>query len=116
MNLSIVADPLSVDTFFVGRQSELESLAAHFSRGGRLAQINGIFGTGKTALAIMFSHKAASAFPGGVKHVHAFPPQTIESLILSTSKPRTRNKRLVVVDDIDLVNRADFAAIPNILK
>ncbi len=42
---------VNLETLFVGRDRELEALSSHFRNAGRLAQINGTCGVGKTALA-----------------------------------------------------------------
>jgi len=107
--------PFPFEAVFVGREAELQALHAHFARNGRLAQINGIRGTGKTSLAMMFARKAKADFPGGVNHIHAFPPQTLKTLILEAVQPPVKKKALFIVDDLDVVNKSEISDIPRIL-
>lgn len=54
------------DTGFVGRRAELATLAARLEQGGRLLDIVGMGGVGKTRLAIRFAHQHRRVFGGGV--------------------------------------------------
>jgi predicted ATPase/class 3 adenylate cyclase len=59
-NLPIAANPL------VGRERELEELAALLGNSARLVTVTGTGGTGKTRLALQVAGELVEAFPGGV--------------------------------------------------
>ena len=119
MNFGLNAEtPLPLQPLFVGRKAEIQTLEAHYAGKGRLAQICGIRGTGKTALARMFSRKAEAAFPGGVKYLYgyAFPAQTLRAAILEAVRPPINKKMLVVVDDLDVASKSEISAIHQLLR
>jgi restriction system protein len=107
--------PLPLETLFVGREAELQALYTHFAQKGRLAQIVGIRGTGKTSLMRMFCRRAEEIFPGGVNYLDAFPPQTLRDLILEAIRPPIKKNTLVVVDDIDIIGKSEISEIPQLL-
>lgn len=116
--MHIDIDPMTLSpirSVFVGRKSELRALNAHFKGNGRLAQITGFRGTGKTSLALMFAHGAKTLFPGGVRHVHAFSPQHLEAVIIENARPSNTKRSLVILDDLDLADRAEITTIPRIM-
>ncbi len=60
--------PLSVNPLFVGRQQDLQALAATIKRGTTtvIAAATGMGGLGKTQLASEFAHRYGQFFAGGV--------------------------------------------------
>ncbi|MEY3211225.1 MAG: hypothetical protein RIT28_1706 [Pseudomonadota bacterium] len=59
-NLPAERDP------FIGREADLDALAAQLTAGARLVTLLGIGGLGKTRLAIHYAHQQLRAWPGGV--------------------------------------------------
>jgi restriction endonuclease len=109
-------EPFPLEEVFVGRRPEMQALASHFSdKKKRLAQITGARGTGKTMLALMYGRRADSTFPGGWQHIHAFPPQTIEDMILHAFPPPQHKRHLAILDDLDLAARDEINTIPTLL-
>ena len=51
--------------YFSGRAAELDRLRSAFSSGSRMVNVVGEFGSGKTALAMVFSERSKDLFPGG---------------------------------------------------
>lgn len=110
-------EPFPLEEAFVGRHSEMQSLVSHFSKkSGRLAQIVGPRGTGKTILAMMYARSAEGTFPGGCKHLYAFAPQTIEDMVLRSFPPPQTRKHLAIIDDLDLAARGETETIPSIMQ
>lgn len=48
--------------FFIGRESELESIERHFSEGKKAVFVSGIGGIGKTEIALNYAHKYSSEY------------------------------------------------------
>ncbi len=94
---------------FVGRRAELAALTENFRRGERIGMISGARGSGKTALAYLFSGSEGSRlFPDGVSRLSSFWLRHE----LEGNKPRLQKgigsspRALVLVDDIDLLSEA----------
>lgn len=109
-------EPCPISEGFVGRRSEMQALDTHFAnRGGRLAQITGMRGTGKTSLALMYAYQAEKTFPGGFKHIHAFPPQTIEDMVLREFLPSQTGRHLAILDDLGPASEEELQGILTLL-
>lgn len=71
------------NTTFIGRETELEEIAAHFETSRtRLLTLLGPGGMGKTRLALQAAANAIETFPHGVFFVHLAPVES-ESLVIS---------------------------------
>ena len=96
---------------FTGRNTEINSLRNHYSRHGRVAQIGGVRGIGKTTLALSFANASEDLFPGGRDQINAcFTRNVGESVRETLAKPRTE-AHLLIIDDVEL---ADHDAVHNI--
>ncbi|MGQ9611643.1 NB-ARC domain-containing protein [Chloroflexus sp.] len=96
------------DADFVGREEELQRLAAMLtgddaSDVALLPAITGIGGIGKTRLAIEFVHRYRHHFPDGIFWLNMERPETIEAQIAACGG--TRGLRLFADDQSELSSR-----------
>ena len=69
-------------------------------------------------LALMYARQAEKTFPGGIRHIHAFPPQSIEDMIPRELEPPQAERHLTILDDLDhAARREDLQSIiPKLLN
>lgn len=109
--------PPSDETLLFGRASELKALSDHFAAGGRIAQITGGRGTGKTSLALAFARESEPMFPGGVSHLYpcAFGASGVrDALALAVTEP-VGHRRLLILDDLELVDVMEPSVVAQFL-
>lgn len=75
---------------------ELEALLVDPSR--RIANVHGAPGSGKTALAFLFSQLHRDRFPGGVSIVHGSSAVDLDGIVRGVSSDR---RSLLVLDEVD---------------
>ena len=78
----------TIDRRFTGRAQELDLLSRELlAPDPKVVAITGAPGAGKTALAMMFAHMNASAFPAGVYHIHASPFESLTAQPTASPSP-----------------------------
>ena len=91
----------TIDKVFTGRQQELDLLSRELLLPeAKVVAITGPVGTGKTALAMMFSSQHREAFPAGTYHIHASPWESLQETI-STHVRNPTAPYLLVLDDLE---------------
>ena len=71
---------------FVGRQEQLQLLAAKFADGVRLVSVLGIGGTGKTRLVTRFAWTVLGDYPGGVWFCDLAQARTVDGIHFAVSQ------------------------------
>lgn len=91
----------TLDRRFTGRAQELDLLSRELlAPDPKVVAITGAPGTGKTALAMMFGHMNASAFPAGVYHIHASPFEALANTVAAhVSHPSS--PYLLILDNME---------------
>lgn len=116
--------PLGRNPLFVGRQAELQHLAALLRAGGTAAitplaiAATGLGGLGKTQLACEFVHRYGPSFPGGVFWLSCGQPQAMAEEVAACGDGMALSEgfaRLPLEQQVGLVQRAWQQAVPRLL-
>ena len=104
----------SINSYFIGRQQELDLLSEYSRERGTCIAVTGHAGVGKTSLLRAFERKEATYFSGGVYHVSGKDKLSgIRRHLVGIEN--TTDHVLVVIDDVELLNTSEVTAIYNVV-
>ena len=93
-----------IEAMFVGRTKELDHLRATLTKPvQRAAVVQGVRGSGKTALLMMFHHQSRDLFPGGYESTYGFGPQSPVDVVRDRMRLPLRDRALLVIDDAHMM-------------
>jgi len=106
-----------IEAMFVGRTRELEQLRTTLTRPEqRAAVVQGVRGSGKTALLMMFHHQSRNLFPGGYESTYGFGPQSPVDVVRDRMRPPLRDRALLVIDDAHMMAAQAQAEVGTLLR
>jgi restriction system protein len=106
----------SIFQYFAGRAAELDRLRSAFSSGSPMVNVVGEFGTGKTALAMVFSELSKDLFPGGTLRYDPGSPPGILSKFLDSEARIVGPFKLLIVDETSLLSDREVASLRGIVE
>lgn len=119
MNASLVeraGGDRTILQYFSGRAAELDRLRSAFASGSRMVNVVGEFGSGKTALAMVFSELAKDLFPGGTLRYDSGSPQEILSKLLESEARIIGPSKLLIVDETSRLSDSEVATLRGLLE
>jgi len=111
-----IGDEQGIKSVFIGRARELDALRATLTAPQqRVAIVQGLRGTGKTALLMAFHHQGAHLFPGGYESTYGFGPETPAEVAQRRLRLPVEDRALLVIDDADMMAPEARAALTRLL-
>ena len=97
-------DEQGIESLFVGRRRELETLRATLMEAQqRVAIIQGLRGSGKTALLMMFHRQAHHLFPSGYESTYGFGPVSPVAVARNRLRLPLEDRALLAIDDAHIM-------------
>jgi len=109
-------DSPSIEAMFVGRSRELGLLRSTLTAPEqRTAIVQGVRGSGKTALLMMFHHQSQNLFPGGYESTYGFGSESPTDIVRNRMRLPIKDRALLVIDDAHMMATKELAALAQIL-
>lgn len=112
-----LGDEHGIEAMFVGRTREIKALRATLTAPQqRVAIIQGLRGSGKTALLMMFHRQAHHLFPGGYESTYGFGPELPAEVACHRLPFPVEDRALLVIDDAHMMTPEAQANVAQLLS
>ncbi len=109
-------DAIGVETMFVGRSRELDLLRSTLTAPERRhAIVQGVRGSGKTSLLMVFRDRCRDLFPGGYESTYGFGPESPADIVRNRMRLPIADRSLLVIDDAHMMATREQAALVQLL-